>query len=249
MKRIRLLILLVMMFFITGCSCEYNLTIDDDTYKENIIVTGLDPDEIIEFNNAKEIPIDKNNYNVELEDSETEFDTYKYVLTGSNYLYDYSFDIYNYSNSTAVSRCFNTFVAEEYEEDIVISTSTGATCFDEYPNLDNLVVNITVDREVESNNADKVNGKTYTWYINRDNASDKSINMILNNEEIIIDEESQTTTLPTEDTIIFSSEMYIFAAILLVVFLIVYVIVYAIKSKDDYIDERIDDNISDENDE
>lgn len=245
----RLLIILVMMIFITGCSCEYNLTINDDIYKENIIVTGLNPDEIIEFNNFKEIPVDKNNYNVELEDSETEFDTYKYVLTGNNYLYDYSFNFYNYSNSTAVSNCFKTLVAEEYEEDIIISTSTGATCFDKYPNLDNLVINITVDREVESNNADKVNGNTYTWYIDRDNASDKSINIILSNEEIIIDEESQTTTLPTEDTIIFSSDMYIFAAILLVVFLIVYAIVYAIKSKDDYIDERIDDNISDENDE
>jgi hypothetical protein len=239
-----------MMIFITGCSCEYNLTIDDDTYKENIIVTGLDPDEIIEFNNAKEIPVDKNNYTVELEDSETEFDTYKYVLTGNNYLYDYSFDIYNYSNSTAVSNCFKTLVAEEYEEDIIISTSTGATCFDKYPNLDNLVVNITVDREVESNNADKVNGKTYTWYINRDNASDKSINMILNNEEVIDESvEDVEPIIDVQETDIYTPNLYIFAAILLVVFLIVYAIVYAIKSKDDYIDERIDDNISDENDE
>ena len=74
--------------------------------------------------------------------------------------------------------------------------------------------------------------------------------MILNNEEVIDESvEDVEPIINVQETDIYTPNLYIFAAILLVVFLIVYAIVYAIKSKDDYIDERIDDNISDENDE
>lgn len=252
MKKNKVLIMLFVLFFLTGCSCEYNLTIDNSLYKEKVSFSNLNSDEIIELNSTKMIPVDKDSYDVELDSNIIEnIEKYNYFLTDNNYFYSYDFTNNNYSNSTAVSRCFETFVVEEYDGEIIISTSDGATCFDKYPNLDDLIINITIDREVISNNADKVNGNTYTWNIDRTNASSKSINIILTTENVIdnSDEANASKATAEEENILSFPEMYILAFVLFIVLLIGYAIVNIIKNKDDYIDERIDDNISDENDE
>ena len=71
-------------------------------------------------------------------------------------------------------------------DELLISTSKKFLCFNNYNNLDDVTVNITTKKEVYSNNADSVNGNTYTWYINKDTKDDASIQMVINSE--VIDE-------------------------------------------------------------
>ena len=49
--------------------------------------------------------------------------------------------------------------------------------FDEYPLLEEVTVNIKTDYLVEENNADSVDGNTYTWVFNKD--SKKSIDIVI----------------------------------------------------------------------
>ena len=43
----RILILITILLLTTGCTCEYNLTIEENTYKEEIIITGETKEEIV----------------------------------------------------------------------------------------------------------------------------------------------------------------------------------------------------------
>jgi len=52
-----------------------------------------------------------------------------------------------------------------------------ASCLVDGFYMDNVVVNIKTDLKVSKNNADKVEGNTYTWIINKDNYSNKPINI------------------------------------------------------------------------
>ena len=52
-------------------------------------------------------------------------------------------------------------------------------CFNKYSELDDVTINIDSSLEVESSNADEVNGNIYTWNINKSNADNKPINIVL----------------------------------------------------------------------
>ena len=58
----RIIMLILVIFLTTGCTCEYNLTIDNNTYKEEIVLTSSDSEELTNFNNEWQIPIDKEIY-------------------------------------------------------------------------------------------------------------------------------------------------------------------------------------------
>ena len=172
----RILLIITILLFTTGCTCEYNLTIDDNIYKEEIILTGESSDEIATFNNDWKVPIDKDIYNLGLDPSTKstdQSDLYNYKLRGSNLTFTYDFTKSQFENATSVSSCYDKLTVSNYGDSLVISTSQKVLCFDKYPPLTNIKVNITVTSEVINNNADSIKGNTYTWNITRDNASDK----------------------------------------------------------------------------
>lgn len=236
----RINILLIMLLLTTGCTCEYNLRIDNDTYKEEVILKADNSEELSNFNNKWQISIDKNESNIGTDPSATEEPTsngmYKYNLTGNNLVFTYTFPINQYTYSTAVSKCYNNLTTTNYNNSIIISTSSNAICFDNYPNLNNVIVNITVDRNVISNNADSVSGKTYTWNLNKSNANNKSIDLILDNSN----EESKTTdnNNPNKNNTDNKRDytMYIFSGMLLLSFLLGYLIFNKIKKEENNMD-------------
>lgn len=217
----RILLIIMILLITTGCTCEYNLTIDGNNYKEEIILTGETSDEISSFNQEWEIPIDKDEYEkISGFDNETEINTkiYKYKLSSNKLTFNYDFTRSNYSNSTAVSNCYNKLTVSNYSNTTILSSSPKADCFDKHPPLTNVKVTIKVDREVISNNADNVSGNTYTWNITKENASSKSINLVLDNNT----EEAASSSSTNEKPIDNKKNDYTLYIFLILIILIVF---------------------------
>lgn len=221
----KIIVLIIMLLLTTGCTCEYNLNIDGNTYKEEINILGTDSEEINNFNNDWKVPVDKDEYNNISGEPGTEIkingDTYTYKISGNNLIFSYDFTRNRLNNSTAISNCYDKATIQSYENSIVISTSNKVSCFDKYPTLTMVKVNITTDKNVTSNNADSVNGNTYTWNLTKNNSSDKSINMIIDNKE----DNSQNQTTPDDNSANQPQNnnkdytLYIFCGILLIILL------------------------------
>ena len=149
-------------------------------------------------------------------------DSYNYNFNNNRLTFSNEFNRDNYQNSTAVSACYKTLSIANYNGNTIISTNNRAECFDAYPSLSSLTINIIVDKKVTSNNADKVNGNTYTWNINRNNKN-KGINLTFADK----DNDKTTEEEAVEKNIVIKKDytMYIFAGILLVIVLIIYLII------------------------
>ena len=239
----RIIIISVLLLFLTGCTCEYNLTIDGDIYREEVSIIGTTTTEVSEFNKKWEVPTDKEEYNVGLDpDATVEFssDIYEYKLSGNTLKFNHDFSLDEYQNSSAVSNCYDMLNVIKYGKNTLISSSSHATCFEKYPDIDNIKVSVKVDRNVTSHNADTVNGNIYIWNITKDNASTKSINMALDNST---SQGNNTTTTSSATTTTKQAEkqsetegkytMYIFYGILLISFLIGYFICNMIIKRSD----------------
>lgn len=255
MKKKFLILLIISLIFLTSCSCEYDLVIKGDSFNETITLTGDNDSEIEKFANTWSVPTDKETYNIggDSEDMDSNLvSTYEYNLNGNKLTFSNLFTESDYASSTAVYNCFKSLTISEYEDTTIISTSSGATCFNKQPDLNQLTINITVDRAVISHNADKVNGKIYTWYITKDNASDKSIDLVLSDEAVT----SQEEEMPAEETPAinndeYDKERYILAIAVGIIFFIGFIVVKVVQKKGDSkdeIDDQIDDGTSDEMD-
>ena len=244
----RIFIISILLLFTTGCTCEYNLTINDDVYKEEISIMGETEYEVKEFNKVWHIPVDKEEYSIGLDsDAVNEFvdKVYEYHLSGNTLKLSHDFDSNDsYSNSSAVFNCFDMLNVVKYGNNTLISSSSHATCFERNPYLDSVKVTVKVDRPVTSSNADYVSGNTYSWNINKTNASTKSINMSLDNSTTKDDSSNigPGTTTTTKASIIPNNSgrdytMYIFYAILLAIFLIAFFIFNKMKNKGNKMDD------------
>ena len=239
----RIIILIFVILFTTGCSCEYNLNIENDEYKEQIILKADNDDELNQFNINWKIPTDKEEYNIGEKVGSTptyKSDIYDYNLTDNILTFSHTFNMNSIANSSAVSNCYDLLTVKRYETATIIATSTKLKCFDSYPEMDKITVTISVDKNVISNNADYVNGNKYTWYLNKSEKDKKSINMTIDNT-IETKNETETNTQKKETIEENNTKtdytFYIFCGILLFVMLTAYYIFNVIKKKNDEFDD------------
>ena len=234
----RILVLIIVILLTTGCTCEYNLTIDRNTYNEEIKIISETTDELNNFNNKWEIPIDKDEYELLKgldETSSPEGNIYKYNLKNNELTFNYDFSQSNISNSTAAYSCFNKVTVTDYNDTTIISTSNKVDCFDKYPTLTNIKVTINVDREVINNNADDINGKKYIWNITRDNKNNKSINLVLNNKDNTTDKPLPSSSNNNKKNVN-DYVLYIFLLILVIIIYLGYKWFMKFKDKNNNID-------------
>ena len=177
MKKYKIVLLIVILLSLTGCSFEYNMKIDTNTISEENIVY---------------IPnTDKNDIKQEVEKLVSRYTgptnslgMYKQSVIEDNnnfgMSYKKNYDTLNdYNNSLSFSICYDNYKLIKEKDKIVISTSKRFNCFNKYSELDDVTINIDSSLEVESSNADEVNGNIYTWNINKSNADNKPINIVL----------------------------------------------------------------------
>ena len=226
----RIIIIISLILFLTGCSCTYNLKITDNTYSEELIIAAEYNNELNNLNQKWQIPVDKEEYNIGTDPSNNTINTktYEYSLSNNKLSFKNDFTIGEYINSSAVSICYNKLTVSNYNDKTIISTSPKTICFDKNPTLNNIYINITVDKPVIKSNADSHKGNTYTWRLSRNNNQDKDINIVLDNS--IKDDNDIDNSDNNKQN---DYTMYIFAIILLFIFIIAYYIMTSIKSKED----------------
>lgn len=236
----RIILLIIAVLLTTGCTCEYNLTIDNNTYHEKIILTGTTSEEITNFSNKWQIPVDKEEYNSIGGDTNSGVDVtgdiYEYSKTGNNLVFNYDFTTSGINNSTAISQCYSKATITAYQDSIIISTSDKVNCFDRYAPLTNLKINITTTKQVKSHNADSVNGNTYTWNVNSTNANNKPINLLIDNSNASSSSTSSSNGSNSnikDNTKEKDYTFYIFCVIILLVMLLGYFIFTKIKKDRD----------------
>lgn len=184
----KLLCIFIMLVLLTGCSTKYNLEISNDSIKETIVSKILDAE--IPIQTQEEI-----NANIELDDPITPFineEQYpfsntqekKYIkdvkkengATTVTLKYDYSFD--EYKNSRAYKECFENKKFDYDKKGYFLQMSGRFYCL--YG--DEIEVNIKTNNKVNSHNANKVSGNTYTWIINKDNIDKTDIKINISKE-------------------------------------------------------------------
>lgn len=235
----KILFLLIICFLLTGCSVTYDLKIDNDNLNENISViipkenlnkefNILTIDEI--FTNIYKYPTSLRYDDDMPGDSEYEkplYGEYKIEKYSQNDNQDkeliangnFSFNDYQYSN--AVNTCYDTIVVKHNSSQSSFYTSSFAKCFDMYPLLEKITVNIELNNQVIRSNSDRIIDKVYTWNIDRTNYKDKTIELVFNSDSIVEDNNTSNQS--------FKILIYIILAVLLL-FLIIFLHV-KIKSK------------------
>ena len=165
MKKFRLCILIVMILLVSGCDSSYNVTISDKRIVE-------------------EVNLNIENYYENL-DSITSYD-YGPLTNSIDTLYDkkitkddnftnmtlkYTYKPESYSNSVALSSCFENREVTIDDEYFDIKLSGYLNCL-----YDGEVdINVKTNNKVISNNADSVSGNVYTWRVNQENKDNVSI--------------------------------------------------------------------------
>lgn len=190
MKNLKKIILSVLLLlFASGCDAIYNVEIYNDTCKEDVTIIEDDS------NNW----YDKNQYGAtfkDMLDEEYNHDNYYYskkMISSESELglnYKGELSLIDYDTSSIVYRCYDYFTMAEKDESIVISTSNHNRCFDNYKWLDNLTINVKTNHKVISNNADNINGNTYTWELSKyDN--DRPIQIELSKDEYVFNYDNE----------------------------------------------------------
>ncbi|MBR2603970.1 MAG: hypothetical protein IKE10_03010 [Bacilli bacterium] len=176
MKKIKVLILLIAIILISGCSGTYNLTIDKDLSVEekmNIVLEGKaeDYDKVVSLFTSNNIDSEKykiiteeDNLNIEYKDVYNSVE--EYLL--NSFLYKQLFD----------SISFNTDRKQfSLEASNIFNNTSGKL---NYSNkINKLKINVITPFEVIDNNADSIKDNKYTWVIDN-NTKEKDAYIVFN---------------------------------------------------------------------
>ena len=176
MRKFKIFCLICCMFLLSGCSAEYNLTIKNSTMEEDINAIF---DKATESELANRMEGIRRTAFYNYDTRENEYYDFTKRETDDNIILNYSYqytgnDLYK---SEAASRCYYKRIVNVTDDVITINTDNQVACLykDGDREIDSITVNIKTALTVLENNADKVNGNTYTWYINDKNYTNKPI--------------------------------------------------------------------------
>ncbi|MBQ9011295.1 MAG: hypothetical protein IJ093_01445 [Bacilli bacterium] len=212
------LLFLLVCFCLCGCSAEYNLTINANEFEENVFVY-IPYEEIpigVDFSNSNnKISVlnskDDYNYNVsENENGYVEQYSYKHVADAIK-------------NSYFISNCYGNSSITQTENNIIIKTADRFNCIvgDDGFYVEQVKVNITTDLKVLSNNADEINGNTYTWIFDESNYQNKPINMTIQKKNVV--QRTMNNFLTTFVDAIKNNYLVFILAVIIVLGTIIYV--------------------------
>lgn len=246
MMKKSIIIIIIVLVFTTGCTCEYNLKINDNVYSETVKITAETNDETNQLNREWTVPIDKEKYIEERRTNKIDFEKYDYELNNNILTFKHDFDIESIEKSSAVSNCYDKLTVQRYDDKLIIATSTLLKCFDSFPPLNSLIISIETDKNVIDHNADTVYPGKYIWYFKRGNSTKKPINITLDNAT---KKEAPTESNNTDNNNINNNNekkdnnnsinytLYIFCGILLIVMLLAYYLFNKVKKKNEEIED------------
>ena len=198
MKKKKLLILLSI-FLITGCQAEYNIVVEDNVVKEELLIyeTNMNKWNTIQGNNVltyqqyqqeyKDAPVGIY-YNDQNVDGETGVNSnrnyYTINLLNDNnkkgLSFNTDFNLNRYADSYIIRNCFKHINVLSQLDTISISTNNELSCMNFIDGLDKITINIKTDYKVLDTNATSVNDNTYTWVITKNNYMNSNIYIKIN---------------------------------------------------------------------
>ena len=164
----RIILLLIFVFLLTGCSVNYNLDIKSDVFTERIDADVLEK-ELTEDDKLSITSFANHNINAFFSNEngyylkKVEENNGKYNITLS-----YDYDPNSFSDSNILNNCFNDAKFEETDNYYYLSAYGDFNC--QYAKK--IKVNITSEFAALENNAKKVEGNTYTWYLEEGKEAD-----------------------------------------------------------------------------
>ena len=171
MKRIKKILLLFLIILLSGCSVEYDLTINDDSsINEKVVAkevtnrmeanTGINEEQSVSYLYDM---FNRNNLNTKISTTNEENLTIS-TVTGSHksidkYVENFTSDIFEAAN---LSKKGNIVTLSFNQSKKISSTSAKSLIYDD------ITVNITLPFKVIDHNADYYDRETYTWEIKKD---------------------------------------------------------------------------------
>lgn len=198
----RLVCLIFLIIFLTGCDAEYNITINKGIVSEELQIyeddkSKWDADVDLFSQSYREVIEDNLNYKLgvfideqlaDAEENNPNYNFYKpekiHTQNRLGIIYKYNFITENYHRAYFPNNCFDNINLYKEKGYIILSTSKGFNCIKDDYELSSLTINITTKYEVEKSNSDDVSGKTYKWIINKNNSGDKNIYIKVNTNKL-----------------------------------------------------------------
>jgi len=207
----KFILVLVVFFLLTGCTAEYNLTIDDlneFTYEENGTITSDNLEEIESIydsiwpSNAY-MDAEFSSENPEKIDGVDYYEVKSYYDGKYHVNYQFTFPSNLFSKSSGVYSGFPKFTKTYDETKNTTTLDSHDFSYKKFRDLEKLTVHITVYNKVLSHNATSVDGDTYTWIFQKKDF--EKARMILQYENAPIESKDNTHFLV--GTIVFLSLM------------------------------------------
>lgn len=157
------LITILMIILLTGCSCNYELSIQNNKIYETLKINGV----------TNEIPP-----NVDLETLSN--GNYTKNIIDDTVTYNSNYSMNNYKESNLLN-CFDSYNIQSGDETYIIRTGKKFKCYPYQYNdfdvltYDQLEIVIKTNHKVINHNATKVENNTYYWYIDDKNVNNAEI--------------------------------------------------------------------------
>ncbi len=170
MKKIKLFMFLFSILLLSGCSVEYDLTLNDDlTVNEKVVATEktkrMESYTRQKDKQAVNYLLDmykRPNEDISITSRENNSDTIAVALTQHDSIEDYASkfksDIFD---EVKITKDNDVITFKAVQSNLLSSDGTSNLLYDD------VKVNITIPFEVVKNNADSVSKNTYTWNINK----------------------------------------------------------------------------------
>lgn len=185
--KFKVLIIILAVFFVSGCDVNYNLIIKENTFQEETDIVS-ENNEVYQNQNLTNflktftssfIPSYYNPDNYDLENGEYQYGIEYYTITErlNGIKVGYTYNATDFYRSRVVKEGFDEISIQKSDDTYSITTNGGCKAFKNYKLLDNLTVQLQTEYKVIYSNADEEMNGRYLWYFSKDNY-DRNIKVI-----------------------------------------------------------------------
>ena len=193
----RILLLIPILFLITGCGSTYEIEFTQDNTIKDTISIFEDNDKVDKF--TKE---DEDELLNTLLDFERGYEHYKRELytteeiTGYKYTYDFTYE--EYDAMSQLRKCYEGLTLNVTENTIELKTEGEFLCATYYKEMPSMEITIKSDYKIVDSNAQMQDGNKATWKINKTNYKKNNIEITFDKNNITEEEKE----LPIKNIII-----------------------------------------------
>ncbi len=242
----KLLMLFGILFLLSGCSVTYELTITEDSVRENVTIYGEDSsdNEIISiYEKPVEAFIDSamSSESIEKLPGEEYYEMTKNIdALGNRYLnLNYNFKKEDFKRASIINYSVSSFEIEEEKDELRFFTGSYIKAFEQYNGINTLDIKVNVDPsyEIVSSNAHSISGNVLSWQIKKENKRNSPLNLTIrkkkegNDNETPSNPSSNNSSNTTNNANDNSGNNLILAFGALILFALVLVIIITVRNK------------------